>query len=47
MTIVRPQARFGHIELKGDKITKFKEKDQISEGWINGGFFFCFKSKSF
>ena len=39
MTIVRPQARFGHIELQGDKITKFREKDQTAEGWINGGFF--------
>lgn len=39
MTIVRPQARFGHIKLSGNLITKFREKDQISEGWINGGFF--------
>ena len=39
MTIVRPIARFGHIKLKNNLITEFKEKDQISEGWINGGFF--------
>ena len=39
MTIVRPIARFGHIKLKDNLITEFKEKDQISEGWINGGFF--------
>ncbi len=39
MTIVRPIARFGHIKLKGNLITEFREKDQISEGWINGGFF--------
>lgn len=39
MTIVRPQARFGHIKIKGNSIIKFKEKDRLSEGWINGGFF--------
>jgi glucose-1-phosphate cytidylyltransferase len=39
MTIVRPVARFGHIKLKKNLIVEFKEKDQISEGWINGGFF--------
>ena len=39
MTIVRPIARFGHIKLKKNSIVEFKEKDQISEGWINGGFF--------
>ena len=46
MTIVRPIARFGHIKLKENIITEFKEKDQISEGWINGGFF-VLKSKIF
>lgn len=36
---VRPVARFGMIELNGDKVKKFKEKLQTAEGWINGGFF--------
>ncbi len=39
MTAVRPPARFGHLEIDGDQITKFDEKPQISEGWINGAFF--------
>jgi glucose-1-phosphate cytidylyltransferase len=39
MTIVRPPARWGHVSLKGDIVSSFEEKNQLSEGWINGGFF--------
>ena len=39
VSAVRPPARFGAIELKGDQVTKFKEKSHLGEGWINGGFF--------
>jgi len=39
ITIVRPPARWGHVTLKKNLITKFEEKDQLNEGWINGGFF--------
>lgn len=39
MTTVRPPARFGFIEADGDQITSFVEKEQTSEGWINGGYF--------
>ena len=39
LSAVRPLPRFGHLTIKNKKITKFKEKDKISEGWINGGFF--------
>jgi glucose-1-phosphate cytidylyltransferase len=39
MTVVRPPARFGHIELDGDTVTEFSEKPQLGEGWINGAFF--------
>ena len=39
MTAVRPTARYGHIEMDGDRIVKFDEKPQTSEGWINGAFF--------
>ena len=39
LTAVRPTARFGHLELKGDKIAEFSEKPQTKEGWINGAFF--------
>ena len=39
MTVVRPPARFGHIEFDGSQITGFREKAQMDVGWINGGFF--------
>lgn len=39
MTAVRPPARFGHLELDGDRVTEFSEKPQTKEGWINGAFF--------
>lgn len=39
LTAVRPPARFGGLELDGDRVTTFVEKPQSSEGWINGGFF--------
>ena len=39
LSAVRPLPRFGHLTLKGNLVIKFKEKDTLSEGWINGGFF--------
>jgi len=39
LTAVRPPARFGAIKIKGKKVTYFKEKSKLNEGWINGGFF--------
>ena len=39
LTAVRPPARFGAVKLKGNKVTYFKEKSTLDEGWINGGFF--------
>jgi len=39
LTAVRPTARFGHLNLEGDKVKEFSEKPQTSEGWINGAFF--------
>ena len=39
VTAVRPPARFGRLHLDGDRVTKFGEKTQSEEGWINGGFF--------
>lgn len=39
LTAVHPPARFGHLELKGDRIEEFSEKPQTKEGWINGAFF--------
>ena len=39
VTAVRPQARFGELELDGQSVKSFKEKPQLDQGWINGGFF--------
>jgi len=39
LTAVHPPARFGHLELSGDRIAEFSEKPQTREGWINGAFF--------
>jgi len=39
VTAVRPPARFGSIQLEGEKVKNFKEKPQVETGWINGGFF--------
>jgi len=39
VTAVRPPARFGRLDLNGDKVINFAEKPQSAEGWINGGFF--------
>jgi glucose-1-phosphate cytidylyltransferase len=40
LTAVRPPARFGGLTL-GDNgmVLEFGEKDQLTAGWINGGFF--------
>ncbi len=39
ISAVRPPARFGALSLKGSDVIKFKEKTQLGESWINGGFF--------
>ena len=39
VTAVRPPARFGEITINNNRVITFKEKPQVSEGWINGGFF--------
>ena len=40
LSAVRPPARFGELTLKKNGlVTKFSEKNQINQGWINGGFF--------
>lgn len=39
LTAVRPPARFGHLEIQGDRIIEFSEKSQLKEGRINGAFF--------
>lgn len=39
VTAVRPPARFGSLELAGDRVSEVTEKLRAAEGWINGGFF--------
>ena len=39
ITAVRPPARFGELFIKGKRVVSFKEKPQLQEGWINGGYF--------
>jgi glucose-1-phosphate cytidylyltransferase len=39
VTAVRPTARFGGLEIDGNRVVAFREKPQLGEGWINGGFF--------
>lgn len=40
VTAVHPTARFGELKInKDDLVSEFKEKPQINQGWINGGFF--------
>ncbi len=39
VSAVRPPARFGAIKLQGSRVSNFKEKSKMDEGWINGGFF--------
>ena len=39
VTAVRPPARFGFLKIKNSSVVNFEEKNQINEGWINGGYF--------
>ena len=39
LTAVRPNARFGELVFNKTSITAFDEKPQLTQGWINGGFF--------
>lgn len=39
LTAVRPPARFGYLDIQGNKVKHFGEKNQSDVGWINGGFF--------
>jgi glucose-1-phosphate cytidylyltransferase len=39
VSAVHPGARFGELDIKKDIISSFKEKPQVTQGWINGGYF--------
>lgn len=38
MTAIRPESRYGIIDLEGDQVMSFREKSQQDVGWINAGF---------
>jgi glucose-1-phosphate cytidylyltransferase len=38
ISAVRPPARFGFIRLNKNKVSYFREKSSLDQGWINGGF---------
>jgi glucose-1-phosphate cytidylyltransferase len=39
VTAVRPPARFGELVIEETRVSRFAEKLQAQQGWINGGFF--------
>ncbi|TPW28997.1 glucose-1-phosphate cytidylyltransferase [Pararhizobium mangrovi] len=39
VTAVQPPARFGNLEIEGNRVVEFTEKVRKNETWINGGFF--------
>ncbi len=41
MTTVRPPSRFGELTIADNCVTSFREKPQVPDGYINGGFFVC------
>ena len=41
VSAVHPGARFGELDIKQQQVISFQEKPQITEGWINGGYFVC------
>ena len=38
ITAVRPEGRFGILDMDGSNVTAFREKSKEDTGWINGGF---------
>lgn len=38
LTAVKPDGRFGVLDLKENQVVSFREKNQKDMGWINGGF---------
>ena len=46
VTAVRPASRFGELAIKDGMVKSFREKPQVAEGWINGGFF-VFEKRAF
>jgi glucose-1-phosphate cytidylyltransferase len=38
VTAVHPSSRYGELSINGGLVRSFREKPQVNEGWINGGF---------
>jgi len=39
VSAVHPSARFGELDIENNNVSSFKEKPQVTQGWINGGYF--------
>jgi glucose-1-phosphate cytidylyltransferase len=39
ISAVRPSSRFGELSIQDGMVRTFEEKPQVSNSWINGGFF--------
>lgn len=39
VTAVNPKSKFGILHLVEDRVVEFKEKQLLSNSWVNGGFF--------
>lgn len=38
VTAVHPSSRYGELAIEGGIVRTFREKPQVTQGWINGGF---------
>jgi glucose-1-phosphate cytidylyltransferase len=39
VTAVHPSSRYGELAISDGEVKTFREKPQVNDGWINGGFF--------
>ncbi len=39
VTAVHPSSRYGELAIQNGVVHTFREKPQVNDGWINGGFF--------
>ena len=46
VTAVHPSSRFGELSIAEGMVQAFNEKPQVSDGWINGGYF-VFERRAF
>lgn len=41
---VSPPSRFGQVVVEGEEVSRFEEKPEFTDEWINGGYFFFRRS---